>query len=153
MIIIPQEKIIEVMQDVIDRYLKPKFIELGMNASGQWLESLEARSQLNSGEVWGQYYTEWLVRGRAGGTMPPVAKLVTWVEHKFGLHGKEAISAAWAVAKKIEREGTSYYPNGTDLLEVLESKEVNDYVNERIGEYIVNELTLSITRQAQQILA
>lgn len=153
MIIIPNDKIIEVMQGVIDNFLKPKFIELGMNASGDWLNSLEARANLNEGEIWGFDYTYYLVNGRAGGKRPPIAPLIRWVGYKFGLSGQEAISTAYAVATKIEREGTNYYPNGTDLLEVLQSKEVSDYVNNSIGEFIKNDLEIQIVRMAQKTLS
>lgn len=139
------------MHGVIDNYLKPKFIELGMNASGQWLESLEARASLNRGEIWGADYTYYLVNGRAGGNRPPIAPIVRWVGYRLGLSGKEATSAAFAIANKIAKEGTDYYPEGTDLLDVLASKEVSDYINTRIGEYMVNELKLSIVRNAKEI--
>jgi hypothetical protein len=38
--------------------------------------------------------------------MPPVEPLIDWVRQKFGLNGKEAISAAWRVARGIARHGT-----------------------------------------------
>ncbi len=57
------EQIIEVMQGVINDFLKPKFISLGMNASGQWLNSLEARANNGNGEIWGMDYTYYLANG------------------------------------------------------------------------------------------
>lgn len=42
---------------------------------------------------------------RAGARMPPVAALVPWVRRKFGLSGRAARSAAFAVARKIHRRG------------------------------------------------
>lgn len=38
--------------------------------------------------------------------MPPVEPLVGWVRQKLGVRGREAVSAAWAVARKIARVGT-----------------------------------------------
>lgn len=125
---IPDELILEAMQGVIDNYLKPKFIELGMNASGQWLESLEAKVNNGNGEIWGRDYTYYLANGRRPGNRPPIAPLVQWVGYKMGIRGQEATGIAYAIANKIANEGTSYYPNGTDILEVLISKEVTDYV-------------------------
>jgi len=153
MIIIPNEKIIEVMQGVIDNYLKPKFIELGMSASGEWLSSLEARANNGNGEIWGRDYTYYLVNGRAGGSRPPITPLVSWVGNKLGLYGKEGLSVAFAVAKKIEKEGTDYYPNGTDLLEILESYEVLNYVYGAFEVEIAVQVTATIRRNIQNTFA
>jgi len=153
MIIIPNEKIIEVMQGVIDNYLKPKFIELGMNASGEWLSSLEARANNGNGEIWGRDYTYYLVNGRAGGSRPPITPLVNWVGNKLGIYGKEGLSVAFAVAKKIEKEGTDYYPDGTDLLEILESTEVLNYVYGAFSVEIAGQVTATIKRNIQNTFA
>jgi len=144
---IPDEAIIETIQGVIDNYLKPKFIELGMNATGQWLESLEARAVNGNGEIWGMDYSYWLANGRKPGKMPPVSALIPWVNAKFGIGGKEALSVAFAVATKIKNEGTSYYPEGTDLLEVLHSSEVNDYVSKKLGAFISIEINKILKKQ------
>jgi hypothetical protein len=127
------EEIIRIMQGVIDNFLKPKFISLGMNATGSWLESLEARANEGNGEIWGNDYTFYLVNGRKPGKAPPVSALVPWVQAKLGIGGKQGVGIAFAISKKIAKEGTSYYPNGTDLLEVLESKEVIEYIYQEIG--------------------
>jgi hypothetical protein len=37
---------------------------------------------------------------------PPIAPLADWARVKLGLRGDEAESAAWGIARKIEREGT-----------------------------------------------
>lgn len=144
---IPDEIIIQTMQGVIDNFLKPKFIELGMNATGKWLESLEAKAVNGNGEIWGMDYTYWLANGRKPGVMPPVSALIPWVNAKFGIGGKEAIGIAWAVATKIKNEGTSYYPEGTDLLEVLNSDEVKKYVFEQIKEGFTVEINKILKKQ------
>lgn len=140
------------MQGVIDNFLKPKFIELGMNSSGDWMKSLEPRAELNRGEIWGLDYTYYLVNGRAGGNRPPIAPLVRWVGYKLGLSGREATSAAFAIATKIAKEGTDYYPEGTDLIEVLKSKEVSDYITTNIGDYIRTEIGVLILKRAKETL-
>lgn len=151
--IVPDEKIIEVMQGVIDNFLKPKFIELGMNASGQWLNSLEARAENGQGQIWGMDYTYYLVNGRAGGKRPPITPLISWVGSKFGIYGNEAKSVAFAVATKIEREGTDYYPQGTDLLEILQSSDVTNYVYNEIGAQLAGQVQATITRQLKEVFA
>lgn len=144
---IPDDIIIQTMQGVIDNFLKPKFISLGMNATGKWLESLEAKAVNGNGEIWGMDYTYWLANGRKPGVMPPVNALIPWVNAKFGIGGKEAIGIAWAVATKIKNEGTSYYPEGTDLLEVLNSDEVKKYVLEQIKEFFTVEINKILKKQ------
>lgn len=151
--IVPDEKIIEVMRGVIDNFLKPKFIELGMNASGQWLNSLEARAENGQGQIWGMDYTYYLVKGRAGGKRPPITPLISWVGNKFGIYGNEAKSVAFAVATKIEREGTDYYPQGTDLLEILQSSDVTNYVYNEIGAQLAGQVQATITRQLKEMFA
>lgn len=142
------EVILETMQGVIDNFLKPKFISLGMNATGNWLDTLEARVENGNGQIWGMYYTYWLAHGRAPSEkMPPIAPLITWATAKFGIGGNEAISTAWAVAKKIQKEGTQYYPQGTDLLEILHSKEVTDYVYSQYKEAFTVEISAILKKQ------
>ena len=38
---------------------------------------------------------------------PPVEPLIDWARARLGLSGKDAERAAWAIARKIEREGTA----------------------------------------------
>jgi len=130
-----------IMLEVVDRFLLPKFQELGMEATGEWRRSLEVRSSKDCGEIWGRDYTYYLAHGRAPGKMPPIAALTQWVKAKFGYGGKQAESIAWAVGKKIEREGTTWHKQGgTDLMEVINSAEVKNYVSGEIGRAIIRKI-------------
>lgn len=144
---IPDELILQTMQDVIDLFLIPKFLSLGMNATGNWINALEPRVENGNGAIYGFDYTYWLQNGRAPGAMPPVSALIPWVSAKLGKSGREGVSIAWAVAKKIQREGTNYYPEGTDLLDVLSSKEVIDYVYGEFGEAFRVEINKLLIKQ------
>ena len=137
MIQLSKESIEQVLQEIVDKFLIPRFNQLNMNASGQWINSLEVDFDGKFGNIKGQDYTKYLVEGRPNGSMPPISVLIKWVEDKFGYTGQQAINTAWAVAKKIQREGTEYYPDGTDLLEVLQTKEVTDYFNDRVADLII----------------
>lgn len=150
---IPETVILNVMQEVCDMFLIPKFKELNMNASGEWLENLSVSANQTTGYINGRDYTYQLVNGRAPGKMPPIAPLEKWVGYKLGIFGSQAKSAAFAIAKKIADEGTDYYPQGTDLLEILSSKEVTDYVNIRIGGYLIGAAQLEITRMLKETYA
>lgn len=147
---IPAEKVQEILEEVIEKFFKPKFIDLGMNASGKWLNSLSVEASDGKGIIKGIDYTYYLANGRAPGNMPPIQPLVEWVGYKFGITGNEARSAAFAIAKKIAREGTNYYPDGTDLVEVLTYPEVISYINSQISrelEVIVKLEILKILRK------
>lgn len=125
-----QEEIEPIIRGVIDTFLIPKFRELGMPASGEWEDNIEARGN----EIWGTPYTQQLVEGRPPGTMPPVEAIQKWAAVKLGISD---ISVAWAIATKIKNEGTTWYPEGSDLLEVLSTQEVTEYIAERLGRIIV----------------
>lgn len=140
------EEIIKVLQEVIDMFLIPKFIALGMNASGSWISALLPTVENGRGVIKGKDYTFYLVNGRAPGNAPPIAPLVNWVQSKMGISGAQGLSIAYAVSKKIANEGTSYYPNGTDLLEVLQSKEVTDFIYNRLKSDLTNKVKIEILR-------
>lgn len=150
--IIPETEIADILNDVVENYLKQKFMELGMNASGDWINALEVRTFLGGGEIWGMDYTKYLVSGRSPGNRPPIGQLIRWAQYKFGQDATQAKSTAFAVANKIAREGTSYYPNGTDLLEILHSKEVTDFINKRVGRYLIEQTRIEIVRMTKETL-
>lgn len=157
--IVPEQVIQDVLNEVVERFLKPKFIELGMNASGDWLRSLEVRTSLNRGEIWGKYYSYWLSEGRGPNhnqSPESIGRFVGWAGSAFlrqwcidkGIDPK----LSYAIAYKIAKEGTDYYPNGTDLIDVLQSSEVTQFINNKIGEYILQDTQLRITKMIKDTL-
>ena len=148
MIAIPDAIFEDVLDEVIKLYLIPKHKQLGMEATGEWIKSLESKGN----KIRGRKYTEQLVYGRSAGKAPPISPIEKWVNAKFGISGKEATSFAFAISKKIAKEGTSWKKKGgSDLLEVLEAKEVKDFINKRLGKYILTETELEFQRQLQAI--
>lgn len=150
---ITEPEIITIIQKVVNDVLIRRFTELGMNATGQWLESLEVVAKDSKGIIRGQDYTEYLAKGRAGGSLPPIAPLTKWVTAKFGVGGKQAVSIAWAVAKKIQREGTTHYQKGgTDLLEILSEPNTLEIINTEVQQKITVSITKELQRQINEIL-
>ena len=146
--LIPDAKFEEILSEVIRLYLIPKHNELGMKATGEWINSLE----VNGNTIRGRKYTEQLVYGRKPGNAPPIAPLENWVKAKFGITGKDATSFAFAISKKIAKEGTTWHQKGgSDLLEVLETQEVLNYINSKIARYFQTEITLQIQRQLREL--
>ena len=128
-----QQEIENVLQKVIDLFLIPRFQELKMNATGEWLQSLEIKAELDGGTIRGRAYSEQLAKGREPGKAPPIRNIERWVNAKLGISGKEATSIAFAISKKIAKEGTSWYQKGgSDLIEVLEEKQTIEFVQNEL---------------------
>ena len=154
MILIENREIEVILWKVIDTFLIPRFHQLEMNASGEWIQSLEVQATPTGGKIRGRDYSEQLAKGQPPGKRPPIPALEKWVQAKMGRSGDEARQIAWAVAKKIERDGTTWYQQGgSDLLEVLETPEVIDFIqNELIATARVR-LAENLNRTAQKIFA
>lgn len=136
--VLSQNDIAQVMEDVIDLFVIPIFEDNDMNASGEWLRNIHGEATYNKAVIIGLDYSKYLDGGRPpSDKMPPISALEKWAKIKLGLSGQQATSAAFAIAKKIQREGTNYYKQGgTDLINVLNSDEVIDYVEKEVGKLI-----------------
>lgn len=152
---IPDELIIQTIQGVIDNFLKPKFISLGMSASGKWLETLEARVNNGNGEIWGQDYTYWLNNGRLPNKDQSPDKLKAW-SYWYGIN----VIKPWAqskgivfdnpiaVAYSIARKGTKSRPERIGFLEeILNSSEVLNYIYSQLQEGITVEINKILIKQ------
>jgi len=134
-----KEEVEPIVREVINRFLIPKFRELGMPASGQWERELEARGNA----IWGMDYTEYLVQGRppnADQSPDAIRRWAVWAGSTFikdWAQAKGVNAPPIAIAYKIARDGTTWYPDGSDLLEVLYSQEVTDYISEELGKILV----------------
>lgn len=152
------EQILEVIQGVIDDFLKPKFISLGMNASGQWIDSLEARVNNGVGEIWGMDYTYYLSNGRSPNedqSPEAINHFVKWAGYyifKPWAESKGISINPYLVARKIATEGTNYYPEGTDLISFLSSQEVTDYINKKIAAHILSSFQTEMVKRAKDTL-
>lgn len=150
--VIPDEEIKRVMGEVAQRFLIPHFLELGMNATGEWVKSIEVSASNNVGYIRGRDYSYYLEHGRKPGKRPPIAPLERWAQAKLGLSGQQAKSAAFAIANKIAKEGTDYYKQGgTDLLEVLESQECLDFVTSEIRTLMVDQVHSKILIETKKL--
>lgn len=123
-------------QDLISKHL-----ELGMKASGKWIDSLEVIEQEITVKLIGEKYTDQLVYGRKGGTRPPIQAIENWIVNKGFSYNIPLRSLAWAIAKKIEKDGTRYYQQGgTDLVSSVITPERINKIITLVGE----ELTVYI---------
>ena len=145
------------MDSVVERFLIPKFNELGMSASGEWLESLQTEARDNVGVIRGRDYSEFLARGRGPNHDSSPEGVHLWARTQG-----YAIMAKWiqdkglslnpfAVAYSVAMNGTKSYPKGSDLLEVLSSPECIDFVQNEFKEAIKVEVETAFKREIKNI--
>jgi hypothetical protein len=147
MVWITEIEIETILNEVIDKFLIPRYKELGMEASGNWARQLEVRTKPNGGQIWGEKYSEQLVYGRRPGKMPPVNAISRWLQQK-GINANP-----WAVAKVIAEKGTTWYQRGgSDLLEALKDPETINYLNSKIAGFLQARVRLELIRNTKEIL-
>lgn len=148
---IPESVMLGALNKAIDALIE-KHKELGMEATGEWIRSLEPVAETNKGKILGAPYTEQLVFGREPGKRPPIAPLEQWVQAKFGISGSQARSAAFAIATNIGKEGTTWYKQGgSDLLEILDDYRVLDTFYAEIGQYLTAQITEELRRDLNEL--
>lgn len=151
---ISEELYLNVLQGVIDNFLKPKFIELGMNASGEWLNTIQPRIVEGRGEIWGMDYTYWLNNGRGPNQDQSPEALKAWAYYyginviqpwaqSKGIVFDNPIAIAYSIAKK----GTKSRPERIDFLEILNSNEVKQYIYTNLGQALTAKITLILRKQ------
>jgi hypothetical protein len=151
----------EIFQDEIESLkeeLIQKYDDLGMRATGNWANKLTSFVDISVGKyvakIIGLDYTEQLVQGREPGGMPPVQNLVEWIEAKpiTPWENMTIESMAWAIAKKIAREGTEYFKQGgTDLIQAVITPERIRKIINAVGKSMVNNFQLEINEDLQKI--
>jgi len=143
-----EKQILEKEFESIKNDLIEKHLELKMKASGRWINSLEIISSKNKITLLGEKYTDQLVYGRKGGTMPPVKAIEQWIKDKGIVPNIPITSLAWAIAKKIQKEGTEYYKQGgTDLVSsVITTQRIQEIINKLGNEVLLDIVPFFVNR-------
>lgn len=126
----------QIKQDLIKKHL-----ELGMKASGGWIDSLNVQTKGLSGIIYGKPYTEQLVNGREHGKFPPISMIKQWIIDKnITPFDKISISSlAFLIARKIAKEGTKYFKQGgTDLVSSVITPERIQMILDKVSEFHIN---------------
>lgn len=145
-----QQVLEDYAKDIADRY-KDNLTKSGRPASGALQESIKTRVRdVANGRVfyvemslldyW--KYIEWGTKPH----LPPVSKIIEWVKIKPVIpapdeNGKIPTpeQLGWAIAKKIEREGTEGKPDLTTSLEELDvwyRDRISEALGKDVGNYI-----------------
>lgn len=110
------EEAVKILQEELEALkldLIAKYKELGMRASGLWEHTLEVNTTATTGGlrgvITGMDYTYYMQHGRKAGKMPPIQTIEQWILARGIRPIQEKMNTnalAWAIAKKIARDGT-----------------------------------------------
>ncbi len=142
--------------DKIVQEFKDKHLSLGMKASGKWIESLEVEvievDGIIKANIKANDYTKYLTKGRPNGKRPPITPIKDWVRNKFGISGKQGLSIAFAVAKKIEKSGTTWHQKGgSDLIDGVLTKSRIEELESAIQTVIIEKISSDIKRKLKEV--
>lgn len=142
-------KELEALKDDLIR----RYEELGMKASGAWEQSLQVQTDevagLLKGTISGEGYTYYMQHGRKAGNLPPIAAIEQWIRARGiqPIEKKMKVSGlAWAIAKKIAREGTKRSRNEDKpafIDEVITGERVQEIIN-KVGDGYIGAFTSEI---------
>ena len=117
----------------------------GKKVSGEFERGLEVIYKPNSAVLEGYAY----LAGRAAGKMPPVENILEWVQARGiqPLKGTQT-GLAWAIAKKIAREGTAK-ENHLKIYEQVVTPERIQSILDRVIEINIQEFVNNVTAEMQ----
>lgn len=140
-------EIIKVEIEAILSDIKKLYNASGKKTSGQFEEGLEGIYGTNTATIMGYPY----LAGRVAGKMPPIEGIKQWVIKK-GLtpigDNLSITGLAWAIAKKIAKEGTNKSSNLKIYEQVITPKRIDDIIK-RVSDFNVNRFVNEVTGQLQ----
>ena len=132
-----QDKIIKQEFDSIIEDIKNLYNASGKRTSGEFEKGMEVTQTTSTTTLLGYPY----LSGRMKGKMPPVENIKKWIEGKGITPLKGNItSLAWAIAKKIAKEGTSKEYHLKVYEEVITPQRIDDIIK-KVSVFNVNMFT------------
>ena len=140
------DELLRLEMDALLEEIREAYLKSGKKTSGQFGEGLEVVYTPNSGTIRGNTY----LAGRRAGKMPPIANILAWIKQKgiFNVTQKGASGLAWAIAKKIAREGTNKNYNFKIYEEVITPQRVQKIID-NISKFNANRLITQITGELE----
>lgn len=153
-----EDEIKKITDEVIQKFVIPDFEKRGHDASGNWLANIGSRVEPNKGIITGTDYTYYLIHGRGPNNDQDPSAINRWVRG-FGknvfapwIENKGLNLNPYAVAYSIARTGTkTYKEGGSDFLQILESKEVQDYIISRLTEFYINDVKVKLSDSLRKL--
>lgn len=149
------EKVLQREMESLEADIKKRHKDLGMVASGRWIETFDIQVVGLSAKLLAEDYTEYLTQGRGPGRFPPIDPIRKWVEDKgiAALDPSISVSSlAFLIARKIAREGTEYFKQGgTDLLEAVITPQRVQEIIDAVRDVQVDSLLKTINATLSQI--
>ena len=140
----------EILEDEMKSIVKDiirVYDESGKRVSGEFERGLEITSTPNRVVLEGYSY----LAGRAAGKQPPVQAILDWVEQR-GIQPIEQnmtqTSLAWAIAKKIAREGTNKESSLKIYEEVITPQRIDDIIK-KVTDFNVQLFVNNITAELE----
>lgn len=117
-----------------------------VNASGQLADSIKYTIDGYRLKIQGNDYIYYLQNGRKAGGRPPIKVIRQWIDDKGILPNKGSKdSLAWAIAKKIEEEGTTIWKaGGSDLVSGIFNEALQQSIESDFANLIASEISSEI---------
>ena len=117
-----------------------------VNASGALAESIKYTIDGYRLKVQGNDYIYYLQNGRKPGGRPPIKVIRQWIDDKGIVPDKGSKdSLAWAIAKKIEQDGTTIYKaGGSDLVSGIFNEALQNSIESDFANLIASEISSEI---------
>ena len=121
-----------------------------VNASGALADSIKYTIDGYRLKVQGNDYIYYLQYGRKAGGRPPIKAIRQWIDDK-GITPEKGSkdSLAWAIAKKIEQEGTTIYKaGGSELVSGIFNEALQQSIESDFANLIASEISSEILKIA-----
>ena len=144
--IMTQDDVIKEQIELLIDDIKIAYEKSGKKVSGEFAKGLEGRYYPDGADLYGYTY----LAGRKAGKMPPVEAIKKWIIAKGIKPFKDNItttSLAWAIAKKIAKQGTNkdyHYKIYQDVITPERIDEIIQKVAVFNVDYFVNQLTAQL---------
>ena len=132
--------------------LKKTINEKGLTNTGRTGASIQVRTTGNIVESIGVGYIGVLDKGRRPGKFPPVLAIQEWARTKLGISDeKDLKNAAYAISRKIAREGTAIYNDNSKGIELDKKIEtLKQSITKNISKYVANVIKNELTKSFKQ---
>lgn len=132
-----QEQVLSKYMEILRQKLIKKYLELGLKASGDYEDQLEAVVDPNKAIMYGAFHSQFMEFGRDPGKFPPRSAIEDWIDSKPGLPSifrEKKSQMVFLISRKIANEGITV-PNEYNKVKVV-SEVVEEFLEKDIEEML-----------------